>query len=345
MATRKPLVLVSGQPAELPSGDDIGTPTAHATSHQSGGSDAIKLDDLAAPDDNTDLDATTLKHGLLPKLGGGTTNYLRADGSWAAPPGGGSSVFWSKISNSSTITITNTATATLNRLHLITTSSGLGYTVTISGLSPSTGDALGFIVSDYSTASGPVLLDAGGTVKIAGRTRYLYLVHTNVALLMWDGSNWIPLVLCLDTPWTIWAQGSGCLNLQGSTTDPTDGSIDTAFSYWRRIGNDMHWRAVHIQTSGGTAGTGTYYFGLPWNVTIDSAWTYATTSPVADSPTDHVGMGAMEASVLTFMPYDSTSLYALRLNESISNIVNATNSPWNGAHNFALNVQVPILYW
>lgn len=64
-------------------------PLAHKTSHQSGGSDAIKLDDLAAPDDNTDLDASTAKHGLLPKLGGGTTNFLRADGTWNAPAGGG----------------------------------------------------------------------------------------------------------------------------------------------------------------------------------------------------------------------------------------------------------------
>jgi len=59
----------------------------HATTHQSGGADAIKLDDLATPDDNTDLDATTGLHGLLPKLGGGTTNFLRADGTWAAPGG------------------------------------------------------------------------------------------------------------------------------------------------------------------------------------------------------------------------------------------------------------------
>ncbi len=50
---------------------------------------ATKLDDLAAPDDNADLNATTLRHGLLPKLGGGTTNYLRADGTWAQPAGGG----------------------------------------------------------------------------------------------------------------------------------------------------------------------------------------------------------------------------------------------------------------
>lgn len=50
----------------------------------------LKLDDLATPDDNTDLNATTGLHGLLPKLGGGTTNFLRADGTWAAPPGSSS---------------------------------------------------------------------------------------------------------------------------------------------------------------------------------------------------------------------------------------------------------------
>jgi len=46
---------------------------------------STKLDDFATPDDNTDLNATTSLHGLLPKLGGGTSNFLRADGSWAAP--------------------------------------------------------------------------------------------------------------------------------------------------------------------------------------------------------------------------------------------------------------------
>ncbi len=48
----------------------------------------VKLDDLATPDDNTDLNATTGHHGLLPKLAGGTSNFLRADGAWAAPAGG-----------------------------------------------------------------------------------------------------------------------------------------------------------------------------------------------------------------------------------------------------------------
>lgn len=46
---------------------------------------ATKLDELTAPDDNSDLNATTSRHGLLPKLGGGTTNFFRADGGWATP--------------------------------------------------------------------------------------------------------------------------------------------------------------------------------------------------------------------------------------------------------------------
>lgn len=32
---------------------------------------------------------TTSNAGLAPASGGGTTNFLRADGTWAAPPGGG----------------------------------------------------------------------------------------------------------------------------------------------------------------------------------------------------------------------------------------------------------------
>lgn len=35
---------------------------------------------------------TSLLQGLVPASGGGTTNFLRADGAWAAPPGGGGSV-------------------------------------------------------------------------------------------------------------------------------------------------------------------------------------------------------------------------------------------------------------
>ena len=65
----------------------IGTGDHHAQAHQadhnSAGADALKLDDLAAPDDNTDLNFSTTLHGLVPK-GPNTGNFLKDDGSWAA---------------------------------------------------------------------------------------------------------------------------------------------------------------------------------------------------------------------------------------------------------------------
>jgi hypothetical protein len=75
---------------------DARTPTSHATSHKTGGSDAIKLDELDTPTDVTTLNATTSAHGLLRKLNGSATSYLDGTGSWSTPAGtgggGGSSI-------------------------------------------------------------------------------------------------------------------------------------------------------------------------------------------------------------------------------------------------------------
>lgn len=63
---------------------DARTPTSHHTSHESGGSDEIKLDDLKAPDDNTDLNTSTTKHGLMKKLSGNANEVFTGDGNWTA---------------------------------------------------------------------------------------------------------------------------------------------------------------------------------------------------------------------------------------------------------------------
>lgn len=47
-----------------------------------------KLDDLATPDNNTDLDASVSRHGLLPRLSGNVADSLRGDGTWVAGAGG-----------------------------------------------------------------------------------------------------------------------------------------------------------------------------------------------------------------------------------------------------------------
>jgi len=47
-----------------------------------------KLDDWGTPDDNTDLNATSSYHGLLPKLSGEVTQFLNGGGAWSIPYAG-----------------------------------------------------------------------------------------------------------------------------------------------------------------------------------------------------------------------------------------------------------------
>ncbi len=61
---------------------EVGGVSAHASSHQAGGDDPIKLDDLSAPDDNTDLNASAANHGLLPKLPNAALQRLNGVGAW-----------------------------------------------------------------------------------------------------------------------------------------------------------------------------------------------------------------------------------------------------------------------
>lgn len=145
-------------------------PTAHAASHAAGQSDAIKLDDLAAPDDNTDLDATTSKHGLLPKLGGGTTNFLRADGAWAAPAGGGGERWDASFDGQGNVITAGissfrhvAATATITQAALVADQSG-SITITVKKYTPS-GGALG-----SATTLGTIALSSAQHNRSTGLT-------------------------------------------------------------------------------------------------------------------------------------------------------------------------------
>lgn len=94
-------------------------PTAHASSHKAAGGDIIKLDELGAPTDITTLNASTGQHGLLPKLGGGTSNFLRADGTWAPPTAlvSGVSILDKEVVE---LNVVNTTTETAIFSHTIT---------------------------------------------------------------------------------------------------------------------------------------------------------------------------------------------------------------------------------
>ena len=65
---------------------DSRPPTGHATSHKTGGSDSIKLNELAAPTTNvTALNTSTTFNGLAPMLNGLPTYYLDGTGSYSIP--------------------------------------------------------------------------------------------------------------------------------------------------------------------------------------------------------------------------------------------------------------------
>lgn len=64
-------------------------PTAHSTSHKSGGSDVLDLDTIGAGTDITTNNASTTKHGLLKKLSNTATTYMDGTGNWSTPAGGG----------------------------------------------------------------------------------------------------------------------------------------------------------------------------------------------------------------------------------------------------------------
>ena len=81
----------------------------------------------AAASSHTHSNATTSAAGFLPKLGGGTTNYLRADGTWAKPPDTNTTYTLSSFG------ITATA-AELNKLDgVTTTATQLNYLNTLTG--------------------------------------------------------------------------------------------------------------------------------------------------------------------------------------------------------------------
>lgn len=56
------------------------TPAGHASGHKSGGTDAIKLDELATPTDVTTLDANSTQHGLAIKVSSTASQKLISTG-------------------------------------------------------------------------------------------------------------------------------------------------------------------------------------------------------------------------------------------------------------------------
>ena len=112
---------------------------------------STKLDDFATPDDNTDLNASSLRHGLLPKLSGSSANFLDGSGSWSTPSGSGN--------------VSKVGTPADNQIGVWT---GDG---TIEGDSNLTWNGTSFNIAtakNFQIAGTTVLADSAGTTTLSG---------------------------------------------------------------------------------------------------------------------------------------------------------------------------------
>ncbi|MEY2855626.1 MAG: hypothetical protein RL030_2758 [Pseudomonadota bacterium] len=283
---------------------------------------------------------------------GDQAKVLQGDGTWVTPASAGSSVYWAKISNGTDVSVTTTATATLNRMHVVTGTSA-DYTITISGLSPAAGDVLGFRVSDFSAASKVYKLDAGGTVKLAGRTRYLSLVHTNVILIQWDGTDWQPLVLELDSPWIADSNNNV---ITGSTTNPTIGTTSIDKMLWRRQGASIKLISTLRQTGAGTAGSGDYRWTIPMGAVVDT--TALQTATVGTFGSGSVlgaagyrtngttGLSVAYACLATSTSIGINSVFYINTSANGDKVASSADTPLSTAvQRFFFSAEAPIVDW
>jgi len=145
----------------------------------------IRLDDLHAPEDNTDLDASTSAHGLLPKLSDNSYDVLNGDGSWKNI---------NQISRVTTVTTTHTMTVAEAGLVLVSASSD--YTITLPTAVGNTGLTYKFkkIDANYNC----ITLDGDGSETInyenvdgVPKETYARLnTYGAEVTLVSDGNNW-----------------------------------------------------------------------------------------------------------------------------------------------------------
>lgn len=306
---------------------------------------SIRLPHGAAPTFPTNGDIWTTTSGAYVRVNGATVGPLID-----ASAGGAVAAFWAGISSATPISITAAgATATANRMHLVSDPGVASYDITLPA-APASGTVVGFTVAYNALASKEYRLDAGVGIIICGRTRYLTLVHTNAALLRWNGTYWEPLVLCLDTQWI----DGGAPTVTAVTTGPTPGGGTTYNKvYWRRSGGSMEARYSYRHTTAGAAGSGDYLWPVPIgtiNTALVDAETSANSANVA--ATFGIGCGRYDSAGTAIMVwpgvYDSTRLRVFGLNNNVggSGTMGSAYGAWSGAAiRFMFTATLPMTNW
>ena len=143
----------------------------------------VKLDDFTAPDDNTDLDASTSKHGLLRKLDNDDTHFLDGKGAWATPAGGGGIGGLYGI-NIETLTGDKTLTAGVDKIYQYLDEGGNYRTITLDTASATPGDR--FVIRHNGAYNDQHCL------SVKQSTTTLDIIYAgNIKEFIFDGTNWI----------------------------------------------------------------------------------------------------------------------------------------------------------
>src|SRR6056297_2547662 len=159
----------------------------HATRHQSGGADAIKLDDLASPDDNTDLDASSTAHGLLPKLPDDATKRLDGTGSWVDGGDVLKELVQSEVTINGATTLTSSA---FGVMHKVTDDgSSTQYTITLPDPSGNAGKFIGFRGDSTSNLTRFIKVAPNGSESVGGLS--FQCMHAEKGMILYcDGTDW-----------------------------------------------------------------------------------------------------------------------------------------------------------
>lgn len=220
-------------------------------------------EDLTAAQVTAMLDTfTTSLKGLVPASGGGTTNYLRADGSWAAPPS----------ANAQTLLDTLSTT----RGAMVYRGSG-GW----AGLSPNTA---GYVLKDAGTGADPSWASISSIIDALGSTRGQILYR--------GASAWSPLAVGTAGQALV-TGGAGADPSWGSTPGPipTTSGVGTWYAFPGTVsaaavlpaGGTWAWWTVIVGGGGaissitgaginaggstvGSAAGGFYYCGVAWRI-------------------------------------------------------------------------------
>lgn len=273
---------------------------------------------------------TSTLQGLVPSSGGGTTNYLRADGTWAVPPGTGGGFTVSSVSSN-----TNMSSGVV---YLVTTSSTA---ITMTLPSPTSG-AYVYVKDSTGTAqTNNITVSPHASETIDGTSSYVMTFNYGYAEFVSDGTNWF----VTDCNSILGAWGNS-LTWTVSATTASNVSI-----WYRRSGDSIEVNGS-FESSSNTGSAATFNF--PSGITINSSKMNTSTNTqlvgeyantISNSATQ-IYVGGLAGKMMYDGATTNMLFFAQFSSGSSNQFAKGTgNQVFQSAQTCTLNFKVPITGW